>query len=135
MILIDTSAWIDFFRNPEIARSRLIRQVLRGENVVMGDLILVEILQGFRTSEQEQSAARAFSKSRVVTLCGPELAPVAAANYRRLRRAGITVRTTIDVIIATWCVENGASLIHADRDFDFMQKLIGFRTGADTRIN
>jgi predicted nucleic acid-binding protein len=135
MILADTSVWIDFLRykqSPQVAE--LTQAVVDGE-VVMGDLILVEILQGVRTPEQESAALEAFSKSRLVTLCGPELAPIAASNYRRLRRAGITARTTIDVIIATWCVENGASLIHSDRDFDMMQDLIGFRTGIKRSMN
>lgn len=101
MILADTSVWIDFFRNPVSHQSVLLAQVIRSGDIVIGDLILVEILQGLKTTAQERQATAAFAQLETFTLCGPEIAPVAAENYRTLRRAGATVRGTINVIIAT----------------------------------
>lgn len=131
MILIDTSAWIHFFRDPDLQQSSLIRKVLREEKVVMGDLILVEVLQGLKTPTQARQVAVAFAGLRNVILCGPEIAPLAAENYRTLRRAGVTVRSTIDVIIATWCMENEALLIHSDRDFNPMRDRLGLAVYPD----
>jgi predicted nucleic acid-binding protein len=95
--------------------------VLGKVEVVLGDLIAVEILQGLREGSQLRLVEATLRAFRVVPLCGSEIAPKAAANYRTLRRRGITVRGTIDVIIATWCIENGARLLHNDRDFAAME--------------
>lgn len=91
----------------------------------MGDLILVEILQGLRPGPRFRTIAGILSGIPCQTLCGPGLAPLAAANYRALRTKGITVRGTIGVVIATWCVENGVALLHDDRDFDPMERHLG----------
>ena len=94
----------------------------------MGDLILCDILQGFRTETEARFVERTLSRFEAVTLCSPELAVKAAANYRFLRTRGITIRKTIDVIIGTFCIERGHHLLHSDRDFEPMERLLGLRT-------
>jgi predicted nucleic acid-binding protein len=91
----------------------------------MGDLVLVEILQGLKTPTQVKLVSAALTELKIATLCGPEIAPLAAANYRALRSKGITVRGTIDVIIATWCIENQTPLLHNDRDLQIMEDRLG----------
>jgi predicted nucleic acid-binding protein len=125
MILADTSVWIDFLNGSKTVQTPLLLQALEDGELLMGDLILVEILQGFSTARQTRLAEAALSQLDCRTLCGSEVAPVAAANYAKLRRAGITLRGTIDVIIATWCILNGVKLLHADRDFAAMERKLG----------
>jgi predicted nucleic acid-binding protein len=127
MILADTSVWVEFFRDTRSAETALLEAAVRDQTVLMGDLILVEVLQGLRTQSEERKVAAAFAQLENVTLCGPTIAPLAAANYRALRRAGITVRGTIDVIIATWCIANRVALLHVDRDFVPIEKHLGLR--------
>ena len=125
MILADTSVWIEFFRDVDSPGTALLEAAVRDDEAFIGDLILVEILQGLRTQRQEKKVAAALAQLESVTLCGPQIAPIAAANYRALRRAGVTIRGTIDVIIATWCIENRVPLLHNDRDFDLMEERLG----------
>lgn len=125
MLLVDTSVWIDYFRTPDSPSAQKLDAALESIEVVIGDLILVEMLQGLREGPQLKLVRASTTAFRVVSLCGPNLAPKAAANYRSLRKAGITIRGTIDVIIATWCVENGVPLLHNDRDLGIMEKRLG----------
>jgi predicted nucleic acid-binding protein len=125
MLIVDTSVWVDYFREPRSGHAQRFDDVLGREEVVLGDLILTEILQGLREGRQLRLVEAALAAFRVVVLCGPEMAPRAAANFRALRRQGITVRGTIDVIIATWCMENDVALLHNDRDFDAMERVLG----------
>ena len=124
-MLADTSIWIDLLRQKETVESVLLQQKLLQGDIIMGDLILVEILNGVGNADEERMALAAFSDLPCETLCGPNIAPIAAANYRKLRQNGITIRGTIDVIIATWCIENGAMLLHNDRDFGMMEEVLG----------
>lgn len=128
MILADTSVWIDFLRQTDTRQTGLLESAILEGQVFMGDLILVEILQGVASKTQERQVVRAFGQLPVRTLCGPDLAPIAAANYRLLRRSGLTVRGTIDVIIATWCIENRVPLLHNDHDFSMMENELGLVT-------
>lgn len=125
MILIDTSVWIDVFAERDSPATLAFEFVLRDGPPVAGDLIVVELLRGFRDRKKLRLAEAAVSQFELVTLCGPEVAHKAAANYRVLRERGITVRGTIDLIIATWCIENGVALLHNDRDFDPIEKYLG----------
>src|SRR5262245_9385942 len=127
MIVADTSVWISFFREADAQEVALLISCVSQGKVLMGDLILVEILQGMRTPAQERKVANALAGLKCVTMCGPDIAPVAAANFRALRRMGITIRGTIDVVIATWCIENGVPLLHNDRDFASMEKALGLK--------
>jgi predicted nucleic acid-binding protein len=125
MLIVDTSVWVDYFREPKSVYAQRFDDVLGREEVVVGDLILAELLQGLREGPQLRLVEASLTAFRVVTLCGPDLAPRAAANFRALRRRGITVRGTIDVIIATWCIENRVALLHNDRDFNAMERALG----------
>jgi len=125
MILVDSSVWIDQFnRTPSPAVQRLHQLVTEGP-LLVGDLILCEVLQGFRSEAQARLVERALNQYETVTLCSPQLAAQAAANYRFLRARGITIRKTIDIVIGTFCIERGHSLLHSDRDFEPMEQLLG----------
>jgi predicted nucleic acid-binding protein len=127
MILADTSAWIDFLKGKRSPAAQTLDRAAGEDALIVGDLILVELLQGYREGRELAALREDLRNFPMVSLCGPILAPKAADNYRLLRNRGITVRGTIDVIIATWCVENDVPLIHADRDFEGMEKWLGLR--------
>ena len=128
MILVDSSVWIDLLNNVVTEPVRRFRALLPTTPLLIGDLILCEVLQGFRNEAQARLVERSLSRFEAVSLIDPELAVKAAANYRFLRRRGITVRKTIDVIIATYCIQRGHSLLHSDRDFAPMERLLGLQT-------
>jgi predicted nucleic acid-binding protein len=100
--------------------------LLGGEEV--GDLIWAEVLQGFRHEREFERARSALAELPYADLAGRAVALASAQNYRRLRQSGITIRRTVDVIIATFCIRNGHVLLHADRDFDVMRAHLGLRT-------
>ena len=127
MILVDSSVWIDLLNDVVTEQVRRLRALLPTTPLLIGDLILFEVLQGFRIEAQARLVERSLSRFEAVSLIDPELAVKAAANYRFLRRRGITVRKTIDVIIATYCIERGHSLLHSDRDFAPMERLLGLQ--------
>jgi predicted nucleic acid-binding protein len=115
-ILVDTSVWIDFFRGNRTPQVKRLKECLGREEIVLGDLILAELLQGVRDDEAER-IEQAFAAFRVVPLAGESIARRSAAVYRALRGRGITVRKTIDCLIATWCIETHTPLLFSDRDF------------------
>jgi len=118
LILVDSSVWIDYFRGSPTPQCARLDALLGTEPLAIGDLILVEVLQGF-TSDRDFNQAKKLLTSLVVTdLCGQDIAMKAAKNFRALRALGITVRKTIDTVIATRCIESGFTLLHADRDFE-----------------
>ena len=125
MLLVDTSVWVDYFRAPNSAPAQKFDDVLGKTEIILGDLIAVEVLQGLREGPQLRRVEATLRAFRIVPLCGPDIAPKAAANHRALRRAGITVRGTVDVIIATWCIENAVPLLHNDRDFTAIERKLG----------
>src|SRR5271154_773756 len=102
MILVDSSVWIDQINQVATAQVQRLRELLPQGPLLIGDLILCEVLQGFRSEAQVRLVQRALSRFEVVSLCSPGLALRAAANYRMLRRQGITIRKTIDLIIGTF---------------------------------
>jgi predicted nucleic acid-binding protein len=118
MILVDSSVWIDFFNGISTHETDFLDQILGEQPLLVGDLILAEVLHGFRRNEDFESARRALLSFQVVAMLGPDLAIQSALNYRTLRTQGITVRKTINCLIATYCIETGHSLLHSDRDFD-----------------
>ena len=125
MILVDTSVWIpylDGYQTPEVAR---LLGIERLSHIIVGDLILLEILRGARSERAAATIERKLSRFDVRTLSDQALAIRAAANYRVLRRLGITIRSSIDVLIATYCIENGHQLLHRDRDFDHFGQHLG----------
>ena len=128
MTLVDSSVWINHFNLVPDPTVKRLRGFIAEGPLLVGDLILCEVLQGFRSETQAQLVERALSHYQLVTLSSPELATKAAANYRLLRRRGITIRKTIDVIIGTFCIERGHSLLHSDRDFEPMERFLGLHT-------
>ena len=117
-VLVDTSVWIDLFRGQESEPVLRLRQLLTDSvELLIGDLILTEILQGVRHESELHRVEAAFRAYRVEPLVGEALARRSADNYRLLRTQGITVRKTIDCLIATWCIENQVPLLHNDQDF------------------
>jgi len=127
MVLIDTSAWIEYLnggRGPVVER---VDRCLDDELVAMGDLVLCEVLQGLRSPRQRREVLSLFSALPRYEMVGFHVAEVAASNYRLLRSRGVTVRKTIDVLIGTFCSLRGFDLVHDDRDFDLMAPHIGLR--------
>jgi len=128
MILVDSSVWIDHINQVPTAKVLRLRELLPDEPVLIGDLILCEILRGFRSDAQAMLVERSFRRFEHVALCSPALAAKAADNYRLLRSRGITVQKTIDLLIGTFCIERGHALLHSDRDFEPMERYLGLRT-------
>jgi predicted nucleic acid-binding protein len=128
VILVDTSVWIDYLRNTSTAPVTRLRGLIGQEELLVGDLILCEVLQGVGSSAQARRIEAALREFELVSLSDPDLAVAAAENYRLLRGRGITVRTTVDVLIGTFCIERGHSLLHADRDFEPMERFLGLQS-------
>ena len=127
MILVDSSVWIAHLRGRNTAETRKLEEAAAREPLLVGDLILLEVLQGARDEAQAGRIERALREYAVVSLLDPELAVKAAKNYRKLRALGITIRKTADIIIGTYCIEHRHTLLHADRDFDPMRDHLGLR--------
>jgi predicted nucleic acid-binding protein len=130
VILIDTSVWIDFFRNRPTPQAEWLDRNLGLEALVVGDLILAEILHGFKEDKGFNEARRLLGRLEQVNIGGMDLAVEAAQNYRRLRRAGVTVRGTMDVLIATRCLTDSMRLLHSDQDFDAFERHLGLHVVA-----
>jgi predicted nucleic acid-binding protein len=128
VILVDSSVWIDHLRNAVTRPVSHLRSLISREELLVGDLILCEILQGLRTDTEARLVEEALREFEVVSLVGPELAVKAAANYRFLRSRGFTIRRTIDLMIGTFCIERGHYLLHGDRDFAPMAQYLGLQT-------
>jgi hypothetical protein len=120
MILVDSSVWIDYFNGRITWQTDTLDDLLSDVPVIMGDLILAEILQGFRSDKDFESAKSYLSDLPFRQMGGYQVAVQSAQNYRALRKRGVTVRKTIDVIIGTFCILEGLSLLHDDHDFDPM---------------
>ena len=127
MILVDSSVWIDYFKGTLTAQAERLDGLLGYEPLAIGDLILTEVLQGFHNERDFKDARKMLTALMVVDLGGQEIAIQAARNFRALRRMGITVRKTIDTVIATRCIESGYELLHNDRDFDAFANHLGLR--------
>jgi predicted nucleic acid-binding protein len=127
LILVDSSVWIDYFNGTSTAQTEKLDGLLGREPVAIGDLILTEVLQGFADEREFNQARRMLTSLMVVELGGQKIAIQAAKNFRALRRRGVTVRKTIDTVIATRCIESGYTLLHNDRDFDPFAKHLSLR--------
>lgn len=127
MILVDSSVWIDFFNGTRSRQTDLLDDLLGSELLLTGDLILAEVLQGFRRDADFRRTKSALDRLAFRPMLGREIALASAQNYRTLRARGVTVRKTVDMIIATFCLENGHELLHADRDFDPLAAHLGLR--------
>jgi predicted nucleic acid-binding protein len=127
MILVDSSVWIDLLNNVVTEPVRRLRELIPTTPLLIGDLILLEVLQGLRNEAQARLVQRSLRRFEPVSMLDPELAIKAGVNYRFLRRRGITIRKTIDLVIGTFCIERGHTLLHSDRDFGPMERLLGLR--------
>jgi len=128
VILVDSSVWIDYFRGTSTPEAEKLDSLLGTEPVATGDLILTEVLQGFVSDRDFNQAKKLLTSLVIVDLAGRDIAIQAAKNFRVLRALGITVRKTIDTVIATRCIESRLSLLYSDRDFDPFVKHLGLRS-------
>jgi predicted nucleic acid-binding protein len=127
LILVDSSVWVDYFRGTITPQTEKLDSLLDSEPLAIGDLILTEVLQGFAGERDVNEATKLLISLTVVELGGQDIAIQAARNFRVLRGLGITVRKTIDTVIATRCIESGYDLLYSDRDFDPFVKYLGLR--------
>jgi predicted nucleic acid-binding protein len=118
MILVDSSVWIDYFNGKRSWQTDLLDHMLSNVPIIMGDLILTEVLQGFKSDKDYETAKNYLDKLPFRQMGGYNVAIQSAQNYRQLRKAGLTVGKTIDIIIATFCIIEGLTLLHDDREFD-----------------
>ena len=128
MIVVDTSVWIDYFNGAATPEVEILDRRLGAEPLMIGDLILAEVLQGFRSDADFNRARQMLAALEFSPMVGRRVALAGAQNYRALRSRGVTVRKTIDVIIGTFCILNRHRLLHCDRDFDPMEVHLGLRT-------
>ena len=124
MILVDSSVWIDYFNGVDASETEFLDRALGKYEVAIGDIMLTEVLQGFHKDSDFAAAKRLLTALDVFPLLGEQNAVIAASSYRKLRKKGITVRKTTDVIIATFCIESHRPLLFTDKDFNpFVQHL------------
>jgi predicted nucleic acid-binding protein len=125
VIVVDSSVWIDFLNGRNAPHVRRLRAVLGTEEVIVGDLMLCEVLQGLGSERAARKVEALLRRFEIVPMAGDAIAVAAARNFRSLRSRGITVRKTIDLLIGTWCIENRRPLLHNDSDFHPMAQYLG----------
>jgi predicted nucleic acid-binding protein len=118
LIFVDSSVWIDYFNGRQCAETDCLDGLLGKEPIAIGDLVLIEVLQGFKNDSDYETARDLLTSLTVFTLGGQKMAIKSADNFRLLRKKGVTVRKTIDVLIATFCIEMNLPLLHSDKDFE-----------------
>lgn len=128
MILVDSSVWIDYFRGVDTLETDRLDALLQTDVLATGDLMLAEVLQGFRSEADFEKARAVLTSLEIVELGGKDVGIQAARHYRKLREKGVTVRKTIDTIIATRCIADGHSLLFSDRDFEPFVKHLGLKS-------
>ncbi len=125
MVIVDTSAWIEYFRSGQADIVEKVDRCLQEDVVGIGDLVYCEVMQGIRAPRQRREISSLLLSLPRFEMVGFPIAEKSAANYRLLRSKGVTVRKTIDVLIGTFCAEHDYTLVHNDRDFDLMARHIG----------
>ena len=128
MVLVDSSVWINYFNGNTTWQTEILDQMLLQIPLFTGDLILTEVLQGFRKDNEYNKAKEIMSILSCKQMVGYELAIKSAENYRKLRKNGVTVRKTIDVIIGTFCINENIPLLHDDKDFEPMVKHLSLKS-------
>jgi predicted nucleic acid-binding protein len=118
LIVVDSSVWIGHLRNLDTRAVRALRSIEDPDTIIVGDIVLLEVLQGARNQARAIRIENDLRRFQIEPMLGDNLAIRAARNYRTLRERGVTIRKTIDVIIATFCLERNHALLHDDRDFD-----------------
>ncbi len=125
MIIVDSSVWIDYFSGADTRQAEKLDNVLGIKPVAIGDLILTEVLQGFRHDKDYKAARKVFEDVTIFDMLGRQMAIKSADNFRELQKKGVTVRKTADVIIATFCIEQKLPLLFSDKDFKPFVKHLG----------
>ena len=127
MLVVDSTIWIDYFNGVENPRTNYLDSILTTTPILVGDLMLAEVLQGFRQDSDFEKARRALDKFLQASFVNPDLVIQSARNFRTLRQKGVTVRKTTDNLIATYCIENNHELLHNDSDFDGYEEYLGLQ--------
>jgi predicted nucleic acid-binding protein len=127
MILVDSTVWIDYFNGVQTPHTDLVDGLLGQEPLLTGDLILAEVLQGFRRDGDYRTARSLLARLECAPMVGRDVALRSAEGYRNLRKRGVTVRRTIDMLIGTFCILHDHCLVHSDRDFDPIEEHLGLR--------
>jgi predicted nucleic acid-binding protein len=125
VIVVDSSVWIDFLNGRKAPHVERLRAVLGNEEIIVGDLMLCEVLQGLDSERAARQVELLLRRFEIVPMAGDAIAVAAARNFRSLRKRGITIRKTIDLLIGTWCIENRRPLLHNDSDFRPMAQHLG----------
>jgi predicted nucleic acid-binding protein len=125
MIVVDSSVWVDYFSGVENIQTDKLDNILGFKPVAVGDLILTEVLQGFRHDKDYKAVQKLFEEVTVFEMLGKRMAAKSADNFRALRKKGITVRKTADVIIATFCIDQKLPLLFSDKDFKPFARHLG----------
>lgn len=128
MLLADSSVWIDHFRDRRSPQTDRLAELLASSEMGMCDLVMVEVLQGTDSDREFDRILRLFNALPIITISDEAIALQAARNFRALRNLGITVRKTIDTLIATRCIVDGHALLYSDRDFDPFVEWLGLET-------
>jgi len=128
MVMVDSSVFINFFNNIVNSETYKLDELLQGGEVCIGDYILAEVLQGIRNDNQYGTVRKMMGAFDCFNILNKKLAIRSAENYRLLRKRGVTVRKTVDVIIGTFCLENDLRLLHNDKDFKPLEKYLGLKT-------
>jgi predicted nucleic acid-binding protein len=128
VILVDSSVWIDYFRGMQSPQTDRLHALLGSEPIATGDLVLTEVLQGFGSAQDFNQSKKLLTSLPIIDLVGGDIAIQAANNFRTLRSLGITVRKTIDTLIATSCIEKGLALLYSDKDFDPFVEHLGLQS-------
>jgi len=128
MIVVDSSVWIDYFRGLSTPQTDKLDALLGAEPLAIGDLILVEVLQGFSRDQDFNQARRLLATLEPIDIGGHDIATLAANSHRALRALGVTPRKTIDTVIATRCIVSGHALLHNDREFEPFVMHLGLRS-------
>lgn len=128
MILVDTSVWVDYFRGTDSRQTAKLDSLLGAEPLAIGDIVLTEVLQGVDGDREFEQTRALLATLDLVQVGGADVAVEAARNFRRLRALGVTVRKTVDTLIATRCIVSGYELLHGDRDFIPFETFLGLRT-------
>ncbi len=126
-VIVDTTVWIDLFRDAKTEQVDLLERVVRRGDAALGDLIVSEVLQGVDDDKEFRRLKRHFSDFRIYPMIGRQNAIQSALNYRTLRAKGITIRKTVDCWIATSCINRKFPLLHNDRDFDSFEQHLGLK--------
>jgi predicted nucleic acid-binding protein len=125
VIVVDSSVWIDFVNGRNAPHVGRLRASLGTDEIIVGDLMLCEVLQGLESERAAREVEALLRRFEIVPMAGDAIALMAARNFRSLRRRGITIRKTIDMLIGTWCIENRRPLLHNDGDFRPMARHLG----------